>query len=164
MQKEEFQHTAYATNAYVTVGPLAKHVLLGKKIIKLGTSSEQKGSSNIMKQFRRNKSSDLEIKLDDLRKEIASSDGGIFPHSVLSTQQINMLSAQKPKSMEQLEKIIGKLKTEKYGSKIFEEIKKYDEHEGDDVFEENQPDTSRVLKKRKTKEALVVIESSGDEV
>ena len=29
MQKEEFQHTAYTTNAYVTVGPLAKQVLQG---------------------------------------------------------------------------------------------------------------------------------------
>lgn len=32
MQKEEFSHTAYATNAYVTVGPLAKQVLQGKII------------------------------------------------------------------------------------------------------------------------------------
>lgn len=30
MQKEEFQHTAYSTNAYVTIGPLAKQVLHGK--------------------------------------------------------------------------------------------------------------------------------------
>ena len=29
-QKEEFQHTAYATNAYVTIGPLSKYVLHGK--------------------------------------------------------------------------------------------------------------------------------------
>lgn len=29
MQKEEYQHTAYATNAYVTVGPLAMQVLQG---------------------------------------------------------------------------------------------------------------------------------------
>lgn len=29
MQKEEFQHTAYSTNAYVTIGPLAKQVLQG---------------------------------------------------------------------------------------------------------------------------------------
>lgn len=55
-----------------------------------------------MKQFKRNKSCGLEIKLDELRKELAASDGGIFPHSVLSTQQINMLSAQVPKSMEQV--------------------------------------------------------------
>lgn len=30
LQKEEFQHTAYATNAYVTVGPFANQVLQGK--------------------------------------------------------------------------------------------------------------------------------------
>lgn len=29
MQKEEFQHTAYATNAYVTVGPRANQVMQG---------------------------------------------------------------------------------------------------------------------------------------
>lgn len=29
MQKEEYQHTAYATNAYVTIGPLANQVLQG---------------------------------------------------------------------------------------------------------------------------------------
>lgn len=60
------------------------------------------------------------------------------------------------------------MKTERYGSKIFEEIEKYkEEHKGgddDDVMEENQPNTSRLSKKRKTKNALVVIESSGDEV
>lgn len=55
-----------------------------------------------MKQFNRNKSCGLEIKIDELRKELAASDGGIFPHSVLSTQQINMLSAQMPKSTEQV--------------------------------------------------------------
>jgi hypothetical protein len=30
MQKEEFQHTAYSTNAYVTMGPLSKQLLQGK--------------------------------------------------------------------------------------------------------------------------------------
>lgn len=45
-------------------------------------------------------SSGLELKLDELRKELSSVHGGIFPHSVLSTQQINMISAQKPNSME----------------------------------------------------------------
>lgn len=45
-------------------------------------------------------SSGLEYKLDELRKELASVDGGIFPHSVLSTQQINVLSAQTPTSLD----------------------------------------------------------------
>ena len=43
----------------------------------------------------------LELKLDELRKELSSIHGGIFPHSILSTQQINTLSAQKPNSMEE---------------------------------------------------------------
>ena len=46
-------------------------------------------------------SSGLEYKLDELRKELASIDGDIFPHSVLSTQQIGVLSAQKPTSLDQ---------------------------------------------------------------
>ncbi|KAL0312300.1 UNVERIFIED_CONTAM: ATP-dependent DNA helicase Q-like 2 [Sesamum radiatum] len=91
--KEEFQHTAYATNAYVTIGPLAKQVL--------HVRSGQKSSSTDSRTHKRNKSSGLEFKLDELRKELASVDGGIFPHSVLSTQQISMLSAKKPKSMEE---------------------------------------------------------------
>lgn len=45
-------------------------------------------------------SSTLELKLDELRKGLSSVHGGIFPHSVLSTQQISLISAQKPNSME----------------------------------------------------------------
>lgn len=45
-------------------------------------------------------SSTLELKLDELRKELSSVHGGIFPHSVLSTQQISLISTQKPNSME----------------------------------------------------------------
>lgn len=33
VQSEEFQHTAYSTNAYVTIGPLAKQVLQGNAFI-----------------------------------------------------------------------------------------------------------------------------------
>ena len=47
-------------------------------------------------------SSCLEQKLDELRKELSSDHGGIFPHSVLSTQQISMIDDQKPNSMEQV--------------------------------------------------------------
>lgn len=47
-------------------------------------------------------SSDLEVMLDELRKEISSHHGGIFPHAVLSTQQINLLSAKKCLSMEEV--------------------------------------------------------------
>ena len=33
MQKEEFQHTAYSTNAYVKTGPLAKQIMQGMDAI-----------------------------------------------------------------------------------------------------------------------------------
>ncbi|KAL3498149.1 hypothetical protein ACH5RR_040881 [Cinchona calisaya] len=160
--KEEFQHTAYATNAYVTIGPLSKHVLHGKKIIKVEVSSGQKGSSSIMKQSKRTKSSILEFKLDELRKELAFGDGGIFPYSVLSTQQISTLSVQRPKSVEQLEKVIGKLKTEKYGVRILEEIENFElKNESDNISDRSQISTAS--KKMKTTKTPVIIETSGDE-
>ncbi|XP_011082131.1 mediator of RNA polymerase II transcription subunit 34 isoform X1 [Sesamum indicum] len=164
--KEEFQHSAYATNAYVTVGPLAKQVLHGKKIIKLEVRSGQKSSSTDLKTHKRGKSSGLEFRLDELRKELASVDGGIFPHSVLSTQQVSMLSAKKPKSMEELEKIIGKLKAEKYGPKILEEINNYESNSSqvdDDFSGGGQDCEGRAVKKLKTKKPVVLVESSGDE-
>ncbi|XP_071919208.1 ATP-dependent DNA helicase Q-like 2 isoform X2 [Coffea arabica] len=159
--KEEFQHTAYATNAYVTIGPLSKYVLHGKKIIKLEVSSGQKGNSSILKQSKRTKSGDLEFKLDKLRKELASINGGIFPHSVLSTQQISMLSVQQPKSVEQLEKVIGKLKTQKYGVRILEEIENFESNNQSNNILESQ--ISRASKKMKSTKTPVIIESSGDE-
>ncbi|XP_042036226.1 ATP-dependent DNA helicase Q-like 2 isoform X1 [Salvia splendens] len=151
--KEEFQHTPYTTNAYVTVGPLAKQVLHGKKAVKLEVRSGQKSSLTNLKSNKRSRSSGLEFKLDELRKELASLDGGIFPHSVLSTQQISVLSEKKPESMEELEKMIGKVKAEKYGEKILDEIKSY---EPKNEIEE-EPSV------KKNKKPLVVIESSEDE-
>lgn len=59
----------------------------------------------------------------------------------------------------QLEKIIGKLKTEKYGSKILEQISKYADL---DVLKE-EGSKERATKRLKTKKAMVVIESSDDE-
>ncbi|XP_075508442.1 ATP-dependent DNA helicase Q-like 2 isoform X4 [Primulina tabacum] len=157
--KEEFQHTAYTTNAYVTVGPFAKQVLHGKKIVKLEVYSGQRNSLPNSKTSKRGKSHGLEVKLDDLRKELASTEGGIFPHSVLSTQQIDKLSAKKPKSTEEMESIIGKLKTEKYGRRIIEEIKKYESNQRLD-----DESTGRPGKKLKTKKPFIVVESSEDEV
>lgn len=80
--------------------------LAGKKIVKLEVHHGQKSSSTNSKTHKRGKSSGLEFKLDELRKELASLDGGIFPHSVLSTQQISMLSSKKPKSMEEVQLLI----------------------------------------------------------
>ena len=53
----------------------------------------------------------------------------------------------------QLEKIIGKLKTEKYGSRILEEITTYQSDE----------EQNRAAKRPKAKKGLVVIESSEEE-
>ncbi|KAH7847815.1 hypothetical protein Vadar_030534 [Vaccinium darrowii] len=122
--KEEFQHTPYSTNAYVTIGPLAKQVLQGKKMVMLEVSSKRKGG--VMKASKR---------------------------------------TERPKSMEQLEKIIGKLKAEKYGNKILEEIQNYElEHPlPSDFVDEGQDSGNRSRKRLKPKDAPVVIESSEDE-
>ncbi|XP_040985968.1 ATP-dependent DNA helicase Q-like 2 isoform X5 [Juglans microcarpa x Juglans regia] len=161
--KEEFQHTAYATNAYVTVGSFANQVLQGRKSVHLEISRREKNMAGLKSAKRRPSSSILEFKLDELRKELSSIQGGIFPHSILSTQQIGMISSQKPNSMKQLEKIIGKLKTEKYGSRILDQVEKYSNSEQTNEVKEEQGSQNRANKRLKTKKALVLIESSDDE-
>lgn len=165
--KEEYQHTAYATNAYVTIGPLANQVLQGKKIVKLEISSKQKNKGDSMKSAKHSLAfSGLELKLDELREKLSSGHGGIFPHSVLSSQQMSMISSQKPSSAQELEKIIGKLKTEKYGSKILDEIKKYTSSELPDngMLNEEEGSGNRASKRLKTRKGIVVIESSDEEL
>ncbi|XP_052209563.1 ATP-dependent DNA helicase Q-like 2 isoform X2 [Diospyros lotus] len=164
--KEEFQHTAYTTNAYVTTGPLAKQVLQGKKTIKLEVLSKQKSKGGLVKASKHSlAASGLEYKLDELRKELSSVHGGIFPHSILSAQQITTLSAERPKSMEQLEKIIGNVKVQKYGSRILEEIKNYESMQpcDNDLVDDGQDPGNRAAKRQKTKKTLLVIESSEEE-
>lgn len=164
---EEFQHTAYSTNAYVTIGPLTKLVLQGKKIIKLEISSVQKNTTDNKKSTKRSlTSSALEFALDELRKELASIHGGILPHSVLSSQLIRLISARKPSTMEELEKIIGKLKTGKYGSKILEVISKCgsseQQHDNNAISKEEQGRGTRASKRPKKEMAVVVVDSSDD--
>ncbi|XP_031393107.1 mediator of RNA polymerase II transcription subunit 34 isoform X2 [Punica granatum] len=164
--KEEFQHTAYSTNAYVTVGPLARQVLQGKRAVKLEILSKQKNVVGNNKSAKRSlTTSGLEFKLDELRKELSSIDGGIFPHSVLSTQQISMISAKRPSSLEELESIIGKVKTQRYGSKILEEVEKYANSDPQDINLPNQNEgtENKASKRQKTKRATVIIESSSDD-
>ncbi|XVF00024.1 hypothetical protein REPUB_Repub03eG0250600 [Reevesia pubescens] len=164
--KEEFQHTAYATNAYVTVGPSANQILQGKKIIKMDVAGRSKVTNGCRKSIKHGVTSGLEFKLDELRKKLASLDGGIFPHSVLSGQQISSISAHKPNSTEELEKIIGKLKTVKFGDRILEEVKKYDgitEQPNYEGLNEEEGTEIRPRKKLKTKKEVVLIESSNDE-
>ncbi|XP_019423624.1 PREDICTED: mediator of RNA polymerase II transcription subunit 34 isoform X2 [Lupinus angustifolius] len=157
--KEEYQHTPYATNAYIAVGPLAKQISQGKRAVKLEIYSEQKTKAGVRVAKCSLGSSGLELKLDELRKELSSIHGGILPHSILSTQQISLLCSQKPNSLEQLEKVIGKLKTEKYGSRILEQIEKYADFKQSD----EQGTDGRASKRLKTKKNLVLIDSSEDE-
>jgi ATP-dependent DNA helicase Q1 len=44
----------------------------------------------------------LGLVLDELRQTLAAVHGGIFPHSVLSSQHISLLSSQKPLTMEEV--------------------------------------------------------------
>ncbi|KAL6180911.1 hypothetical protein ACLB2K_047569 [Fragaria x ananassa] len=160
--KEEFQHTAYATNAYVTLGPLAKQVLQGRSSVKLEMSTGQKKVAGVRSVKRSRAPSCLAQKLDELQKELSSDHGGIFPHSVLSTQQISMIDDEKPNSMEQLEKIIGKVKTEKYGSRILEQVSMYADAKQPVEDKEEQETERRSSKRLKNTEPLL-IESSDDE-
>ncbi|KAG2680526.1 hypothetical protein I3760_11G102000 [Carya illinoinensis] len=62
-----------------------------------------------------------------------------------------------------LEKIIGKLKTEKYGSRILEQVEKYSNSVQTNEVKQEQGSQNRANKRLKTKKALVLIESSDDE-
>lgn len=74
----------------------------GDKRFKVEICSGQKCKAGDIKSGKRKHvPSGLEPKLDELRKELSSIHGGIFPHSVLSSQQISVLSEQRPSSMEQ---------------------------------------------------------------
>ncbi|XP_074270331.1 ATP-dependent DNA helicase Q-like 2 [Silene latifolia] len=158
--KEEFSHTAYATNAYVILGPLAKQVLQGKRPVMLQVCREQEVTTSAVKPNKRKSATSLEISLDELRKELASLHGGIFPHSILSAQQISLLATEKPQSMDQLENIIGKVKSGKYGKAILEGIARNLKAENDEV----EQDTNKARKRAKTKEAVVITDSSEDEL
>lgn len=63
----------------------------------------------------------------------------------------------------QLEKIIGKLKTEKYGGRILEEIASYESDPQKNNADGSKETKGNTVKKLKTKKTLVVLESSEDE-
>lgn len=68
--------------------------------------------------------------------------------------------------MLQLEKIIGKLKTGKYGSRILEVISKcgnsVQQHDNNAVSKEEQGRGARASKRTKKEKAVVVVDSSDD--
>lgn len=75
---------------------------VGKRIVKLEISTRVKTKTGNMKSYKHSLTFlGLELKLDELRKQLSSTHGGIFPHSVLSTQQISILSAQKPTTIQE---------------------------------------------------------------
>ncbi|KAK3119490.1 hypothetical protein QOZ80_9AG0671310 [Eleusine coracana subsp. coracana] len=156
--KEEFQHTAYSTNAYVTLGPLWKPALQGNKVVKLeiALASQDRGVGS--KGAKRGRMSDLEAKLDELRRELSSTGNGvIFPHSVLSAQQISLLSCQKPTTSAELEKVIGKVKTTKYGHRIIELMRS---HTNSGSNQDNEQGAKKT--KMKDKDVVCVESSEGE--
>ncbi|XP_072955690.1 ATP-dependent DNA helicase Q-like 2 isoform X2 [Typha angustifolia] len=164
--KEEFQHTAYSTNAYVALGPLWKLAIQGKKAVMLEINIAPPGNNTRSPKIaKRSHQSALETKLDELRKELSSSHGGIFPHAVLSMQQISMLGTQKPTSIEELEKLIGKVKAEKYGCRIIQLIQHYIMSEQPDVSMQSAAKATEngSNKRQKKNKAIVLVESSEDE-
>ncbi|CAL9758102.1 unnamed protein product [Musa acuminata subsp. burmannicoides] len=161
--KEEFQHTAYTTNSYIALGSLSKLVLQGKKSVMLEICT-RRHEDGMPKSAKRGRMSGLEIKLDELRKELSSSNEGMLPHAILSTQQISILSTQKPTSITHLQKLIGKVKTEKYGKRIIELIEHHlkSEQVDDDVPGAASGSKTQGNKKQKKKHT-VLIESSEEE-
>lgn len=139
--KEEFAHTAYATNAYVALGTGWRGFLqgTGQKRVKLemvqGVQSAKKKSKATTAAIREDElvHTGLGLVLDELRQTLAAVHGGIFPHSVLSSQHISLLSSQKPLTMEELEGVIGKRLAEQYGNEILVTISDYLEEHPEDA-------------------------------
>ncbi|KAL6907982.1 hypothetical protein ACP4OV_002152 [Aristida adscensionis] len=153
--KEEFQHTAYSTNAYVTLGPLWKPALQGNRPVKLNVAVPSQDIRS--KGTKHSRMSNLEGKLDELRRELASRDGGIFPHAVLSAQQISLLSCERPTTVAELEKIIGKVKADKYGGRIIEVMLSSEKEGGKDASAE------KGSKRQKKAKGVICIDSSEEE-
>ncbi|TVU23289.1 hypothetical protein EJB05_25644 [Eragrostis curvula] len=160
--KEEFQHTPYSTNAYVTLGPMWKPALQGNRGVKLEIAVASQDGGVRSKGTKRGRMSDLEAKLDELRRELSSTSNGVmFPHAVLSAQQISLLSCQKPTTLAELEKVIGKVKTAKYGSRIVEVMRSHTSSGSNGGKEASDEHGSKKMK-MKDKD-VVCVESSEEE-
>ena len=81
-------------------------MIIGKRVIKQEICVNRQGGNNSGKGkeagAKCSRMSGLEKKLDELRTEVSSGHGGIFPHSVLSLQHISMLSTQRPTTLEEV--------------------------------------------------------------
>ncbi|RRT47320.1 hypothetical protein B296_00053816 [Ensete ventricosum] len=161
--------------------------IIGKKSVMLEVCT-RRHEDGMPKGAKRSRMSGLEIKLDELRKELSSSNEGMLPHAILSTQQISILSTQKPTSIThvrlvycfrndtmiylccpmlilQLQKMIGKVKTEKYGKRIIELIEHHlkSEQVDDDVPGAAASGSKTEGNKKQKKKHTVLIESSEEE-
>lgn len=180
MLQEEFLHTAYATNAYIVRGPSSKQLLQGQKVVKLEMIQGPKVDSQTVKKGafldNKNMNSGLALTLDELRKELSQRHGGIFPHAVLSSQHITTLCSQRPTSMEEVEKVLGKRKAEQYGKEILDCIQQFisqgpQSTAGEWVSPKKQKQTgdekncnnARDGKRVKSKRAFVCVSSSDNE-
>jgi hypothetical protein len=69
----------------------------GNRVVKLEIAIASKDRDVRSKGAKRGRMSDLEAKLDELRRDLSSTGSdAIFPHAVLTAQQISLLSSQKP--------------------------------------------------------------------
>ncbi|BBN07050.1 ATP-dependent DNA helicase Q1 [Marchantia polymorpha subsp. ruderalis] len=138
--KEEFAHTAYATNAYVTVSAGSRFLLQGKRKIILEVAQglkSKKGTVGIANEDSKLQSGMAHM-LDALRQQIAGCHGSIFPHSVLSSQHIKMLCSRRPDTLNLVEEVVGKRKVEQYGQQILDAIRAYVKEHPDEEFEEEE--------------------------
>ncbi|EFJ22718.1 hypothetical protein SELMODRAFT_105080, partial [Selaginella moellendorffii] len=125
---KDFQHTAYATNAYVKAGSAARLILQGelpsckRKVIL--EQCEKRGPVKTTLDDCAMQSGMARM-LDTLRQTLAAADGGIFPYAVLSSQHIKRLSSHVPTSITELDEIIGKTKSSKYGEQIMTTLNEY---------------------------------------
>lgn len=75
----------------------------GKMKIKLEIMKKRKpgvcGKKSTKRSFME---SSLEFELDKLRQQLSSAHGGIFPHSILTTQQINAICAKRPRDAKEV--------------------------------------------------------------
>ena len=150
--------------------------------MKLTSAIHSQDSDGRFKSTKRNQMSNLEAKLDELRRTISSGNGGIFPHAVLSTQQISLLNSHKPTTIAevsfgltcflllqvylqhgtfwfflvQLEKLIGKVKTDKHGGDIIEVIRSETDCGKDSG--------ANGAKRQRKDKGVVLVESSEEEV
>ena len=91
--------------------------------IAVESSQDRGGGGKSSKGAKRSRMSDMEAKLDGLRRELSSfsSNGGIniFPPAVLSSEQILLLSCQKPTTTEaEVRCLTSCIASERFGPNI----------------------------------------------